>query len=115
MRYSRSLTHKGVDGRRGRGFVLGVGVGKSVVEKSATAQLAAKGSSGASHGGESRAQRHRMRGRRGSVRGRRRREPIDMVPENAPSRVLAPDPNGGTQEGIEFKTMVLAPEPGIPR
>jgi hypothetical protein len=29
--------------------------------------------------------------------------PLDMVPEGASRRVLAPDPNGGAQEGIEFK------------
>jgi Bacterial toxin 30 len=29
--------------------------------------------------------------------------PLDMVPEGASRRVLAPDPNGGAQEGVEFK------------
>jgi Bacterial toxin 30 len=29
--------------------------------------------------------------------------PLDMVPEGASRRVLTPDPNGGAQEGVEFK------------
>ena len=29
--------------------------------------------------------------------------PLDIVPEGASRRVLTPDPNGGAQEGVEFK------------